>query len=463
MNKSITVSHNGNAKRNIKFGVLSYRRKKLSLNGMDHYNLGDWFQSFAIMNLYKEWGIDDYIFVNRDDASEYDGEKVILPMNCYHSFSNRKDYSNITFPLAKNIIPCFFSIRIQDNIIPEEHLGCFEEYSLIGCRDEETYTKLSESGIDAFVSGCVTLTLPKRKSSESQNKIILVDAPEEIEDFMPDYLKNTYDIEKKSQLLYLGRSEGDFWTTEQEGEKAYNEARKMMEYYKDNAKLIITSRLHVASPCIAMGIPVILVREDDFSERYSWIDRYIPLYNKKQFGEIDWNPKSIDCEKEKSLIKSVLYDMLMSAATNEKIHNRDDLCQVHQMYMTRDRYIYDILVREKIKRIQIDKMLDEKQTERIHFSIWGMTDHAQSIRKNVENVYPEMIFLDAIDSIIEGVFDGKKIIKPESMNKETDIIFILALTGAKDIKKYIDNMNKDIKWVVVDYLLDEWESNLDKK
>jgi len=60
---------------------------------------------------------------------------------------------------------------------------------------------------------------------------------------------NKEDIEYRSQMI-------------PGGEKLSNEEKlvlseEILSYYKDNAKLMITSRFHCAMPCIAMGIPVI--------------------------------------------------------------------------------------------------------------------------------------------------------------------------------------------------------------
>ncbi|GAE09109.1 hypothetical protein JCM10914_5455 [Paenibacillus sp. JCM 10914] len=53
---------------------------------------------------------------------------------------------------------------------------------------------------------------------------------------------------------------------------------------------------------MAMGIPVILVSEN-FDGRFSWIDKYLPLYTPGEFSEINWNPSPVDYEEDKKIIK----------------------------------------------------------------------------------------------------------------------------------------------------------------
>lgn len=331
----------------IKKAVLSYHNKKLCGSGKNNqWNLGDWFQTLAVEYLYRKWGIEDYLYVNKDDASIYNGENVVLPINCYHSFANRTDYQNETFPLSAKIKPIFFSIRVQDNFFPQYCLKQFSENAPIGCRDEETYNKMKYYGIDSFISGCVTITFPRREEKSSQKKIIMIDAPKSVEEFIPSELRR-YEFEYMMQIRFIENS-GETYTSGKSGEEIYELAKEQLRYIADNAKLVVTARLHVASPCIAMGIPVILVRDDDFSERYSWIDKYIKLYNREHFNEIDWNPGPIDCEKEKSLVESTLKRMILGDTADGLIENDRQL--LNDLYLNRNRYNYDCIIRKSLSK-----------------------------------------------------------------------------------------------------------------
>lgn len=50
--------------------------------------------------------------------------------------------------------------------------------------------------------------------------------------------------------------------------------------------------MHIASPCIGMGVPVVLVRKS-IDYRFSWIDKYIPIYTEKDVNNINWYPEAI--------------------------------------------------------------------------------------------------------------------------------------------------------------------------
>jgi hypothetical protein len=83
-------------------------------------------------------------------------------------------------------------------------------------------------------------------------------------------------------------------------------AQDLIEFYRDNARLIITTRLHCALPCIAMGIPVVFFGDPtDFRTRIVK-DIGGMIYNKRlhqrgvvgkwggMLEPVDWSPEPID-------------------------------------------------------------------------------------------------------------------------------------------------------------------------
>ncbi len=57
-------------------------------------------------------------------------------------------------------------------------------------------------------------------------------------------------------------------------------AELLLAEYRKNAKLIITTALHCAQPCMAMGIPVVFINpEYNEADRFSSMHGIIPLYS----------------------------------------------------------------------------------------------------------------------------------------------------------------------------------------
>ena len=78
--------------------------------------------------------------------------------------------------------------------------------------------------------------------------------------------------------------------------RADAEARKLLERYRDEATLVVTPLLHAVSPCIAMGIPVIVARSDR-NARFSALGAITPVYSPDDFDRIDWAPKPVDADE----------------------------------------------------------------------------------------------------------------------------------------------------------------------
>jgi polysaccharide pyruvyl transferase WcaK-like protein len=119
----------------------------------------------------------------------------------------------------------------------------FKKFEPIGCRDEATKNILKSVNIDAINNDCITLLMDKRSKEDEKNakKLILVDVDEFIP--MPSNFKKK-DIEYKSQMVDNGEALSN--------DEKLELSKEILNYYRKNAKLIITSRFHCAMPCIAM-------------------------------------------------------------------------------------------------------------------------------------------------------------------------------------------------------------------
>src|SRR5262249_6824839 len=88
------------------------------------------------------------------------------------------------------------------------------------------------------------------------------------------------------------------------------EAKSLLAFYRTRARLVITTLLHCALPCIGMGIPVVVFlprpqydfQETSDSERFSGLMRIAPVHRFADTGDVDWNPRPIDVEPIKQAI-----------------------------------------------------------------------------------------------------------------------------------------------------------------
>ncbi|MGU9978028.1 MAG: polysaccharide pyruvyl transferase family protein [Candidatus Oxydemutatoraceae bacterium WSBS_2016_MAG_OTU14] len=285
-------------------------------------NLGNEIQTIAATRLIRELGFEFGGVVDRDAINTDEPINLLcngfFDINCLHNL------------FKDNINPIFSNIHIarKDNNLKAELIEQFKKHEPIGCRDRDTMQFLQSKGIKCFFNYCLTLTLPRREKDPENGKIFIVDLNEmtmrakhrsqrEVGYFM-HLFSNRY-LHASKMLL----------------------AQELLDLYKNKASLIITSRLHCALPCIAMGIPVIYFADKKEIPRQELVKEFIPInsyktryclqkvhrlaayYEQRKFfklaknlclsfwqlksfrqneSKVDWNPPSLDIKATKQQI-----------------------------------------------------------------------------------------------------------------------------------------------------------------
>ena len=288
-------------------------------------NIGDCVQNIAVENLYKKAGIDanELILVNRDDLHNYSGEKVKLVMQSYFAES----YGCFPFPWSKNIIPIFLGFHINSangsrkTFIRKGIHKDMKAFEPIGCRDRNTRDFLLSHGVKAYFSGCMTLTMDKRDSIPEVGKIFVVDLYEKALKKLPKEIRDKADFSithvykwDKDKIEYKDAIEFE------------NKAREILAIYKEQAKLVITSRIHVAMPCIAMGIPIIFIAKNVVNERYDILQGIVPIYDYRDIKYIDWNPEAPNIDKlKKAITDNAIAQIEGTPDRNQKIEKLNNI------------------------------------------------------------------------------------------------------------------------------------------
>lgn len=227
---------------NSKYGILTY----------NSINIGDEIQSVAAMRFLPR--IDEYIyrenidsFVPKDEKS-----KIKLIMNAWWMWHPEN------FVPSKFIDPLCISMHIRPKIREEMFTIDVKEYltkqSPIGCRDMDTYFWLTEKGIPAYFSGCLTLTLQRNYDIPRKDYILCVDVDDSL---VEDIKKRT-----KRQVYSISRMLSPFYSSLQR----FEVAKIMLRLYHD-AALVISPRLHVILPSLALETPVLRILSDSMGEQ----------------------------------------------------------------------------------------------------------------------------------------------------------------------------------------------------
>ncbi len=184
--------------------------------------------------------------------SELEGMKIAVLMTGWflhpcNPLLEATDGPIYVFPPPQFILPLFISIHIDsvsDNFLYSEIcLSYYRKYQPIGCRDLSTYQSLTQLGIRAYLSGCITSLLKKdfKFQLRGQRSYLVtstdddtIDPNFEKIDYFPPQLANRTILERlklAQQILY-----------------------QLME-----ARKVRTDLLHCYLPCRAYGTPVEMI------------------------------------------------------------------------------------------------------------------------------------------------------------------------------------------------------------
>ncbi|WP_103068567.1 polysaccharide pyruvyl transferase family protein [Aquimarina sediminis] len=281
----------------MKYGLLTYVENKR------FFNVGDNIQSLAAKQFLPK--VD--VFLNREKLGDYNGEPVKLIMNGWFTHNTHH------WVPSEDIDPVFVSFHMNNTAAPamlsEKGIAYLKKHEPIGCRDQFTADTLKAKGIDAYFTGCLTLTLDSYKVDDSERgeDIYIVDPlysyprPEKVFYNAKHTIKNilngtAFQLNKKNKHLKNFISEEVLNTAEfinQEppsnqytDEEKFEMAEALLGKYA-KAKLVITSRIHCALPCLALGTPVIFVNGFDSFVDSCRFDGILELFNR-----IDINSKT---------------------------------------------------------------------------------------------------------------------------------------------------------------------------
>lgn len=257
-------------------------------------NLGDYVQTIAA----RQFINDEFIYIDREKLDEYKGDEVKMIMASWFMLYP------VHWPPASAIQPLFVSSHFTTKSLQvicnsEQGLLYFKQHAPIGCRDQATADTLNNYGVKAYFSGCLTLTLGRTyKRTHITDEILFIDVMYNYRTWK-ELLTDMYTVPRevlsklkhgklkalKNMLLNTGRrkkmyekhfdkellDKGTFISQlyRQKKEDDYMQITHEYLIRLSQAKLVITSRIHCALPCLAMGTPVIFVDSEIDKERIS--------------------------------------------------------------------------------------------------------------------------------------------------------------------------------------------------
>jgi hypothetical protein len=241
-------------------GLFDFEQKNLHPNY--GFNLGDTTQTLATIVFWKRFlekfyktkfdfrtfvrlietnQLADFHFVGlaRDNMSQVASrypKKIFTVVHGWfmHPYATDKGKKIYDWPPHPNIHPHFVSIYLDKESLVSDHVDYFRRYEPIGCRDRFTLSLFKRRGLQAYVSGCLTLLL----------------TPDDLD------LKVTRDPAAKFNVddsTCRDRTYRFLTNSDRDLSIENNLSRLQL---LSRASQVTTSRLHVYLPCRSLGIPV---------------------------------------------------------------------------------------------------------------------------------------------------------------------------------------------------------------
>ena len=250
-------------------------------------NIGDYVQSLAAQQYFTS----TEKFIHRDYLNKSLEKKTKLIMNGWFT------YHPENWPPHENIDPLFVSFHLDKNyekdFFTKDTIEYLNKYAPIGCRDFATLSLMKKYNIDAYYSSCLTTTLNRElyENGSEKDGIYFVDVlyRDDLEykwqfnkrSLLKDVIKGKWSIKNTKNILYQHFPKelvdsGEILTQAYKSKDIHtdnsNVHQNRLNIASDllkklcNAKLVITSRIHIALPCLAFGTPVLFVYGGDLTK-----------------------------------------------------------------------------------------------------------------------------------------------------------------------------------------------------
>lgn len=275
-------------------------------------NIGDYVQSVAQAQFLSTWDC----YVERERLNEFQSkERTNVIMNGWFMWKPQN------FPPSDDINPLFVSFHLvpqkAEAFLRPQVIEYLKKYEPIGARDYNTKKILNAHGIESYFSGCLTLTLGRTFKGKHQRGVIFTDPyypmagmrltlykPKEYVISCWNMFKNFrkalklqkrftvehgtifHSISETFERVYCAANFYEYYKTSFSDEILFNAeylthninsslyknndewldaAHKLVQKYAD-AKLVITSRIHCALPCLGVETPCIFVTSDSLDK-----------------------------------------------------------------------------------------------------------------------------------------------------------------------------------------------------
>jgi hypothetical protein len=277
----------------VKIATLSYETN----------NIGDDVQTLAVEQHLPRVDFS----VHREALHAYDGPEALVVMNGW--FMDQPAH----WPPSPAVRPLFFGFHVSGKFreAVARHADYLKAHEPIGCRDRGTRDFLSSLGLRAYLSLCATLTFEPAEAREP-DAVYYVDADPALVDARLRARTDLAEWRASHRIVPLPQGT----------RQAY--AREVLDAYRRRAAFVVTSRIHCAMPCAAMGVPVAYC--GPVSERTEILEEIGVPRRRPPKSAIEarlsrfktW-PEPVDLSSVKARVRSDLRTRIAAALAGERV------------------------------------------------------------------------------------------------------------------------------------------------
>jgi len=246
-------------------------------------NIGDDVQSLSLFQPHLLGKPD--LWIDRDQFPDYaDAGEVELVANGF--FLCRSRSGELAFPPPPNINVRYVALCASNIPHTDEVMAHFRASGPIGCRDQHTVNWCERRGLEHYFASCPSCLIERDFDApgtmpppyDPKGPIVLVDVnPNELPPF---------GTSSRPFLCLTNRVRPGDYRNATERLAALRRRLRVLR----SAALVITNRLHVAMPCLGLGVPVVMVEADSLAFRLSALPPWMKVHRREELKNIHLDP-----------------------------------------------------------------------------------------------------------------------------------------------------------------------------
>lgn len=246
-------------------------------------NIGDDVQSLSLSQPHLLGKPD--LWIDRDQFADYaNAGEVDLVANGFFLCASRS--GKLAFPPPPNIRTRYVALCASNIPNSAETIAHFRASGPVGCRDLHSVKWCQNRGLEHYFASCPSCLL--ERDFDAPGKSVAPydpDGPIVLVDVNPKDLP-PFGISNRPFLCLTNRVRpGDH----RGAEARFAALRRRLRVLR-SASLVITNRLHVAMPCIGMGVPVVMVEADSLAFRLTALPPWLKIHCKAELKKISLDP-----------------------------------------------------------------------------------------------------------------------------------------------------------------------------